>query len=77
MRSLWVLLFVIGTLAFGMSALTGCTVTGAIYKSESLEILPLSFKGAETFCWEGLDMTIVDIKPTAWGKHECSRPLPD
>ena len=55
-------------------ALTGCAVTGALYESESRTVLPLSFVGSQTFCWEGLDMTVVDIRPVGWGEHECERP---
>ena len=80
MRSLWVLLFVVGALALGMGALTGCAVTGSLYESDTRSILPLSFVGSPTFCWEGLDMTVVDIKPLGWGPDECNRmvaPQPD
>lgn len=57
-----------------LSMATGCAVGGALYKDEHRSVLPLSFQGGETFCWEGLDMTVIDIRPVGWGTHECNRP---
>ena len=64
-----------------LSMAMGCAVGGALYKDEHRSILPVSFEGSPTFCWEGLDMSIVDIRPLGWGPDECNRtgqpPSPD
>ena len=54
-------------------ALSGCAVSGAIYKDQKRQVLPLSFRGGETFCWEGVGWGTIGIGAIGWGTHECSR----
>lgn len=54
-------------------ALSSCAVSGALYKDQNRSVLPMSFKGGETFCWEGVGYNNVGVGAVGWGTHECSR----
>ena len=56
-------------------SLTSCAVSGALYKDKNRSVLPLSMRGGETFCWQGVGFPIgesyVGVQPVGWGTHEC------
>jgi hypothetical protein len=51
----------------------GCAIRGAVYEDTHRKVLVFEGTGAETFCTEGVDTPIVDVKPIGWGTHECER----
>ena len=53
--------------------LSACAVSGALYKDKNRSVMPMSFKGGETFCWEGVGWNNVGVGAIGWGTHECSR----
>ncbi len=53
--------------------LSACAVSGALYKDQNRQVLPVSFKGGETFCWEGVGTSQFGVGAIGWGTHECSR----
>ena len=52
---------------------SGCSVAGGLYKDTRRSVVYFEGTGAETFCSEGVDAQVVDIKPIGWGTHECMR----
>ena len=54
-------------------ALSSFAVSGALYKDQNRQVLPMSFRGAETFCWEGVGTSQFGVGAVGWGTHECSR----
>ena len=54
-------------------ALSSCAVSGALYKDQTRSVMPFSFNGGETFCWEGVGTSQVGVGAIGWGTHECSR----
>jgi len=54
-------------------ALSGCAMSGALYKDQKRQVLPYSFMGGETFCWEGVGYGNIGVGPIGWGTHECRR----
>lgn len=53
--------------------ISGCAISGGIYQDTRRKVLYFEGTGAETFCSEGVDAKVVDIKPIGWGTHECVR----
>ena len=62
------------TIAILVAVLTvGCSLNLALYKDGQRSVLSFEGTGAETFCSEGVDTVVVDVRPIGWGTHECKR----
>ncbi len=66
-----------GLLALALAAaLCGCTLSmGVALGPEKFRILEIEYsgEGAGTFCWEGVGMNDMGIRPIGWGPDECTR----
>lgn len=61
-------------------ALCGCSLSmGFALGPDHFRVIELEYsgEGAGTFCWEGLGMNDIGIRPLGWGPDECIRQFPN
>ncbi len=63
-------------LLVSLLSLVGCSVSGGLYLGPDhfrVISIPYEWRGAQTFCAEGLGWNDIGLGPIGWGKHECFR----